>query len=120
MRAAADKVSDADLSDPPKGALPVQPHLIHLVQLAEGTPQSRLDGTTSGIVVLVVVMLPVLAFFIGLVYWSARNPGRGYLPAAGSPAAAEPAEELVTAASGRPGSRVIVQQVEPDDETPGA
>jgi hypothetical protein len=98
----------------------VQPHLIHLAQLAEGTPQSRLDGTTSGIVVLIVVMLPALAFFIGLIYWSARNPGRGYLPSAGTAGPAEPAEQLVTAASGRPGSRVIVQHVEPDDETPGA
>ena len=42
--------------------------------LAEGTSPAHLDGTTTGIVVMVIVMLIALAFFIGLIYWAARDP----------------------------------------------
>jgi cytoskeletal protein RodZ len=44
------------------------------LSLADGTSPAHLDGTTTGIVVMAVVMLIALGLFIGLVYWSAREP----------------------------------------------
>ena len=51
--------------------------------LAAGTSQAHLDGTTTGIVVMMAVMLPALAVFIGAIYWSARVPhaNRSHRPA---------------------------------------
>jgi hypothetical protein len=46
---------------------------MHL-HLAAGTPISQLDGTTSGIVWMIVVMLPALGLFLGLIFWAAREP----------------------------------------------
>jgi hypothetical protein len=46
------------------------------LSLADGTTQAHLDGTTTGIVVMVIVMFIALALFISLIYWSAREPRR--------------------------------------------
>jgi hypothetical protein len=67
---------------------------MHL-HLAAGTPISQLDGTTSGIVWMIVVMLPALGLFLGLIFWAAREPrvSKGQLRMAGGqsgPAAAGP------------------------------
>ena len=59
------------------------------LSLADGTTQAHLDGTTTGIVVMVIVMFIALALFISLIYWSAREPRR---PVSRSQGLARPAD----------------------------
>ena len=49
------------------------------LSLAAGTTQAHLDGTTTGIVVMVIVAFLALSLFISLVYWADREP-RGRPP----------------------------------------
>ena len=46
------------------------------LDLAAGTTQAHLDGTTTGIVVMVIVMFIALALFISVIYWADREPRR--------------------------------------------
>ena len=90
--------------------------------LAETTSQAHLDGTTGGIVVMMAVMLPALALFIILIYWSAREPRarKGHLQPATSLGSAGAAGRPVTAASGHGASRLLAENVEPDEVTSGS
>lgn len=73
---------------------------MHL-NLADTTSQAHLDGTTTGIIVTIVVMIPALAFFIGLIYWSARDSGakKGHLQPAPSLGSAGAAQQPVSVGS---------------------
>jgi hypothetical protein len=88
------------------------------LNLADGTSPAHLDGTTTGIVVMVVVMLPALALFIALIYWSARDPGdrKGHRQSATAGAAARP----VTNAGGYGAPLLLVDHVERDEEASGS
>jgi hypothetical protein len=91
--------------------------------LAEGTPPARLDGTTTGIVVMIVVMLPALAFFIGLIYWSARPSAPGGAgqpqPAIGQSSAGA-AERPVRSSAGHGAPPLLVEHVEHDEQVSGS
>jgi hypothetical protein len=82
--------------------------LVHL-NLADTTSQAHLDGTTTGIIVTIVVMIPALAFFIGLIYWSARDSGakKGQLQPATSLGSAGAAQQPVTVGSARATERPL-------------
>lgn len=69
---------------------------MHL-HLAEGTSLAHLDGTTSGIVWMIFVMLPALGLFLGVIYWAAREPrtSKGQLQLAGGQGGAGAAERTV-------------------------
>lgn len=106
---------------------------MHL-NLADTTSQAHLDGTTTGIIVTIVVMIPALAFFIGLIYWSARDSGdsKGQLQpatslgtagAAGLPqslGSAAVAEPPLTNADGHGASRVLVDHLGHAEEAPSS
>jgi hypothetical protein len=94
---------------------------VHLY-LADSTSQAHLDGTTTGIVVMIVVMLPALAFFIGLIYWSARDPGdrKGHLQPAGGQGAVGAAERPMATAGGHGASRLLADPVEHGEEAPAS
>jgi hypothetical protein len=42
--------------------------------LAAGTTQAHLDGTTTGIVVMVILAFLALILFISLIFWADRAP----------------------------------------------
>ena len=44
--------------------------------LAAGTTQAHLDGTTTGIVVMVILAFLALIAFIALIFWADRAPRR--------------------------------------------
>ena len=44
--------------------------------LAAGTTQAHLDGTTTGIVVMVILAFLALILFISVIFWAARAPRR--------------------------------------------
>ena len=105
---------------------------MHL-NLADTTSQAHLDGTTTGIIVTIVVMIPALAFFIGLIYWSARGSGdsKGHpqpAPSLGSAGAAEvpvsvgagAAERPLTNADGHGASALLVDHVQQAEQAPSS
>jgi hypothetical protein len=85
--------------------------------LADGTTQAHLDGTTTGIVVMVVVMFVALALFISLVYWSAREPGdrRGHRQSAWGQDSVGAVGRPVTSAGGQGAPHLLVDHAEPEE-----
>jgi hypothetical protein len=85
------------------------------LSLADGTSQAHLDGTTTGIVVMVVVMFVALTLFISLVYWSAHEPGdrKGHRQSARGSAGA--AERPVTGAGSQGAPRLLVDHAEHEE-----
>lgn len=87
------------------------------LSLADGTSPAHLDGTTTGIVVMVVVMFVALTLFISLVYWSAREPRdrKGHRQSARGQGSAGAAERPVTSTGGQGAPRLLVDHAEHEE-----
>jgi hypothetical protein len=85
--------------------------------LADGTSQAQLDGTTTGIVVMVIVMFAALALFISLVYWSAREPGdrKGHQQSVRGQGSVGAVGRPVTSAGGQGAPYLLVDHAEPEE-----
>lgn len=87
------------------------------ISLADGTSPAHLDGTTTGIVVMAVVMFVALTLFISLVYWSAREPRdkRGHRQSAGGRGSAGTAGRPVTSPGGQGAPHLLVSHAEHEE-----